>query len=134
MVEPVKILLIEDDFSNIELMRLRLDALACEVEVATNAADGMAMAVAGQPDLVLIDLKLDHDVHAGVELVKSLRANPVTAALPLVIHSVFVSHPADAPEALPLAQGYLPKPFRFLDLKNLVDEFRLGKTAKREAH
>jgi CheY-like chemotaxis protein len=105
-------------------MRLRLEALECQVEVATTAAGGLAMAIEVQPDLVLVDLMLEHDANAGIELVKALHANPATKSLPLVIHSIFVSHPADAPEALPLAQGYLPKPFRFLDLKKLVDEFR----------
>ena len=105
-------------------MRLRLEALACQVEVATSAEEGLEKASAGQPSLVLVDLKLDHDAHAGIELVKALHAHPETGHLPLVIHSIYVSHPADAPEALPLAQGYLPKPVRFLDLKKLIEEFR----------
>jgi CheY-like chemotaxis protein len=130
----VRILLIEDDHANIELMRLRLEALECQVDVATTAAAGLAMAIEGQPDLVLVDLKLEHDANAGIELVKALHANPATKALPLVIHSIFVSHPADAPEALPLAQGYLPKPFRFLDLKKMVDEFRAGAVAQSEGN
>lgn len=124
----MNVLLIEDDAANIELMTLRLEALECRVEVAKTAQAGLEAAQSGHPDLILVDLKLDHDPNAGVELVKALRNLPATAQIPVVIHSIFVAHPADAPEALPLAQGYLPKPFRFLDLKNMVEEFRAAKS------
>ena len=123
----MKILLIEDDPSNIELMRLRLEALECAVAVATTANEGMDKAHREQPDLILLDLKLDHDPNAGVDLVKRLQADPETKDIPVVIHSIFVTHPAEATEALPVAKGYLPKPFRFLDLKHMVEEFKAAR-------
>jgi two-component system response regulator PilR (NtrC family)/two-component system response regulator AtoC len=127
----VKILLIEDDASNIELMRLRLESLECDVVVATNPDDGMAAALNDRPDLILADLKLGDDPTAGIVLVQALHSRLETRDIPLVIHSIYVTHPTDAPEALPLAQGYLPKPFKFLDLKNLVESFRAGLIGRR---
>jgi CheY-like chemotaxis protein len=93
----VNILLIEDDPASIELMRLRLEALDCQVDVATTADEGMAKAVSGHPDMILVDLKLDHNVSAGIELVKALHQHAATKDIPLVIHSIYVSHPGDAP-------------------------------------
>jgi CheY-like chemotaxis protein len=76
------------------------------------------------PDLVLLDLKLNDDLYQGAEVLSRLRDNPATAHLPVVIHSIFVSHQSDLKEVTQLAQGFLTKPFRVDDLRVLIDGLR----------
>lgn len=123
----MRVLIVEDDAMNIELLALRLGALECEVLVAKTAEEGRELASTRAPELILVDLKLENDVQNGMQLVKWLHEAPETKGIPVIVHSVFVSHPSDAPEALPLADGYLPKPFQFLELKGLVESVRAAK-------
>lgn len=117
----MRVLVIEDDATSQELLKLRLQALNCEVVVAETADDGLAYAAESQPDLIITDLKLDGMLNQGVRLVDMLRSDPRTSHIPLIVHSIFVAHPSDMPEALPKADGYLLKPFKFQDLKNVLD-------------
>lgn len=116
----MRVLVIEDDATSQELLKLRLEALDCEVMVSKTAAEGLDLAVSAKPDLIITDLKLDGMLTQGVSVVDTLRSDPATAGIPLIVHSIFVAHPADMPEALPKADGYLLKPFKFQDLKDIL--------------
>ena len=77
------VLYVEDNPVNVLLVR-ELLALRPQLtlEVAADGENGVAMARALQPDLVLVDMQLpDFDGH---EVLRRLRADPVTAALPCV--------------------------------------------------
>jgi CheY-like chemotaxis protein len=118
----VKILIIEDYEGDVDLLLSRLKAIGCETVVAKTAEDGYRLAIEHKPGLILTDLNLGSGVDEGIDMVSRLRANPETAAIPLVIHSVFVSEPADMPKVT--ADGYLPKPYRFVELTKLVAKIR----------
>ena len=53
-----RILYVEDDANNRMLVRRILLAFGYEVEEATNARDGIAMAEASPPDLILMDISM----------------------------------------------------------------------------
>lgn len=120
----MKVLVVEDDPTAADLLRTRLRNLDCETFLAVDGDEGMAIALAEQPDLVLLDLKLDHDTRSGVDLLHRLRAEPRTAGLPVFIHSIFMANRGDVPEAEALANGYLLKPFKFDDLRKIIAGFR----------
>jgi CheY-like chemotaxis protein len=118
----VKILIIEDYEGDVDLLLSRLKAIGCETVVAKTADEGLRLAIEQKPGLIVTDLNLGGGVDEGIDMVSKLRAHPETAAIPLVIHSVFVSAPADMPAVT--ADGYLPKPYRFVDLTKLVARIR----------
>lgn len=119
----MRVLLIEDEPTNVALLTVRLEALGCQV-LTTDEPDGaLALAEAERPDLVFLDLKLGNDLWRGGDLLGTLKASPVVGDVPVVIHSVFAAHPDEAPMPLPEAAGYLPKPFRFAELKELISRF-----------
>lgn len=120
----MKVLMIEDDTTNLELMRLRMEHLGCRLVEATTAEEGLRLAAEERPDLVLVDLKLDGDEGAGLDVIRQLRANPATAGLTIVVHSVFVTHLVDLPKALPQVDGLLPKPFTTSQLQLVVEGCR----------
>ena len=120
----MKILIVEDFEGDIALLLSRLSAIGCEVVVAKTSEEGLRLARSERPGLILTDLNLGGGMDEGVEMISQLRADPATAAIPLIIHSVFVSHEGDVPQAQTQADGYLPKPYRFVDLAKLVSKIR----------
>jgi DNA-binding response OmpR family regulator len=123
----MKVLVVEDDPTAADLLRTRLRNLECEPLLAVDADEGLAIALAEAPDLVLLDLKLDHDRLSGLALLQRLRADERTAHLPVFIHSSFMARRGDVPEAEALADGHLLKPFKFDDLRKIVAGFRAAK-------
>lgn len=76
--------------------------------VEDQAGDVVALAERAHPDLVMIDL---HHRVSGLDLLRQLRANPATHALPVIIMSGDDS-PTDRETALALgALDFVVKPF-----------------------
>ena len=118
-------LVIENDASSLELLRIRLEALGVTMDATVDFDAIVETMRARRPDFVLLDLRLGGpDPLAGVDVLYRLRALPDLAEVPVVLHSIYVKHPGDAPRLTDKADGILPKPFKFLDLQKLVEEVR----------
>jgi two-component system, cell cycle response regulator DivK len=76
------ILLIEDNEKNMKLARDLLRYHGFDTVEATNAEDGLALARERTPRLVLMDIQLPGI--DGVTALGQLRADPATAAIPVV--------------------------------------------------
>ena len=100
---------------------MRLEAMGCEPLAASGTDEAFALALARRPHMILLDLKLNEGTGAsgfeGVQLLGRLREHAETAAIPVVIHSIFVRHPAEAPAPLPRVEGFLYTPFKFDELR-----------------
>lgn len=110
------VLSIEDNASNQRLIQKMLAVRDDLVLVpAESGRMGLVLAAQHRPDLVLLDLHLP-DID-GDEVIERLRANPVTAEIPVIVMSADAT-PARIERALAGgAQAYITKP---LD----VDTFR----------
>ncbi|RME48853.1 MAG: response regulator, partial [Caldilineae bacterium] len=75
-----KLLLVEDDAMIRELMTLRLSRKGHQVLCATNGEEGVAMAHAEQPDLILMDMSLPG--MDGWDATRLLKADPQTGHIP----------------------------------------------------
>lgn len=127
----LKVLVVEDDPANVELLRTRLGTLGCETLVARTADEGLQLANEAQPDLILLDLRLGYDLDGGLGLLTRLREEDGTCRIPVVIHSIYVANRGDMPSAEALSDGILLKPFKFGDLKRIIEAFRSGRPAAR---
>ena len=78
----MKILYIEDNDDNVYMLKNRLSRAGFTVIVATDGAQGLTMATAEQPDLILMDLTLP-DIH-GEEATRRLKADPTTKGIPVI--------------------------------------------------
>ena len=76
------VLIVEDNEMNLELARDILQASGHDTWEAGNAEDGLQLAKEHKPDLVLMDIQLPG--MSGIEALKALRADPSTAAIPVV--------------------------------------------------
>ncbi|MBL4916381.1 diguanylate cyclase [Szabonella alba] len=82
---PGKILVVDDVATNRIVFKVKLGA-ACYVPIlAANGSDCLTLARERQPDLILLDMNLP-DIGAP-QILRSLRADPATAAIPTVILS-----------------------------------------------
>src|SRR5262245_11718573 len=77
----VRILYVEDNDDNIYVVRNRLTRGGHTVLVAVDGAQGLAMAAAERPDLILMDLSLP--VLDGWEVTRRLKAAPETRDIPI---------------------------------------------------
>jgi two-component system cell cycle response regulator len=77
-----RILVIEDNAINLELMRCLLGAFGHEILAATDGERGMELARSAAPELVVCDIELPGI--SGVEFAHRLRADPTLARLPML--------------------------------------------------
>jgi CheY-like chemotaxis protein len=77
-----KLLIVDDEPANIELLARRLARRGFEVVSATSAEEGIARAVAEKPDVILMDIKMP--VVDGFEATRRLKAGPETRAIPVI--------------------------------------------------
>ena len=77
-----RILLVEDNEMNRDMLSRRLMRRGYEVAIAVDGRQGVAMALAGGYDLVLMDMSLPEI--DGWEATRQLRAAPETRTLPII--------------------------------------------------
>jgi CheY-like chemotaxis protein len=78
----MKILYVEDNDDNVYMLKNRLSRAGFTVIIATNGAQGVAMATSEQPDLILMDLTLP-DID-GEEVTRRIKADPATEHIPVI--------------------------------------------------
>jgi CheY-like chemotaxis protein len=106
-----KILYVEDNDDNVYMLRGRLTRAGFEVVVATDGAQGVAMAASAAPDLIVMDLSLPG--LDGWEASRRLKDAPDTRAIPIIALS---AHAMEGDRAKALAAGcddYDTKPVDF---------------------
>jgi CheY-like chemotaxis protein len=119
-----RILLIEDNELNRDMLSRRLARAGFEVLTAPTASRGLEMAHAQHPNLVLIDLRLP-DL-SGVELARILRDDSHTSHIPLIALTADAM-PGDREKALAAGcDDYDTKP---IELPRLLDKIRVQITS-----
>ena len=71
-----KILIADDNVTNVELLEAYLDGLDCEIAVAVDGRDTLAKVAEFQPDLILLDVMMPK--LSGFEVCKTLKRDPQT--------------------------------------------------------
>jgi CheY-like chemotaxis protein len=78
----MKILLVEDNDMNRDMLSRRLARTGYEVVVAVNGQEGVDLAKSSRPDLILMDLSLP--IIDGWEATRRIKADPATANIPVI--------------------------------------------------
>ena len=121
-----RILVVEDNMDNYELVRFILKRAGYDVFLAVNGRDGVDAARLQQPDMILMDLGMpEMDGWSAAEKIKS---DPATRLIPLFALSAYTL-PSDRKRALDAGcDGYLTKPIHmqsFLDAINEVFQAKI---------
>ncbi len=77
-----KILLVEDNEMNRDMLSRRLKRKDYNVVVAMDGAEGIKTTQSENPDLILMDISLP--VMDGLEATRRLKADPATATIPVI--------------------------------------------------
>jgi two-component system, cell cycle response regulator DivK len=77
-----RVLLVEDNEMNRDMLSRRLQRRGFEVLIAADGAQGLALAAAEKPDIILMDMSLP--VLDGWEATRRLKAAPDTASIPVI--------------------------------------------------
>ena len=110
-----RILLVEDNEMNRDMLSRRLARRGFEVLIAENGQSGVDLTVSERPDLVLMDMSLP--VMDGWEATRRLKADPNTSTIPII---ALTAHAMASDRELALEAGcddYDSKP---VDLTRLV--------------
>jgi signal transduction histidine kinase len=122
---PHRVLCIEADTPNRELMRRLLEGGGLAVDDSASGLEGLARARAARPDLLLFATRLP-DV-AGLELAARLKSEPALAGVPLVAVS---RDPAEHDVAVAAGcDGFIVEP---LDPGHFADEVKAYLAGKRD--
>ncbi|MEP0324988.1 response regulator [Bauldia litoralis] len=112
-----KILLVEDNEMNRDMLSRRLARQGHEVLIAVDGAEGVAKVAAERPEIVLMDMSLP--VLDGWEATRRLKADAATASIPVI---ALTAHALASDREQALAAGcddYDTKP---IDLPRLVEK------------
>ncbi len=104
-----RVLIIDDNRDLLDLITQSLTLLGdYTVLTADNGADGLALAVELRPDCAVVDVKMPG--LDGYQLVRALRGDPETAAMPLIILTALTQEHYRFAGLLAGADQYLTKP------------------------
>ena len=77
-----KLLLVEDNEMNRDMLSRRLERRGYQVIIAVDGAQGVAMAQTDRPDLILMDMSLP--VIDGWTATRQLKSAPETSSIPII--------------------------------------------------
>jgi CheY-like chemotaxis protein len=104
-----KILVIDDDFANRQVLQLVLKRNGYTAALASDGCEGLRIAQEVQPDLILLDFFMPGE--DGFEVLTQLKADPDLKDIPVVIFTVLVREESER-QAIELgAAAYVTKPF-----------------------
>ena len=115
------ILIVEDNDLNLELVRDLLQVSGYRTLEAVNATDGVALAAAHHPDLILMDVQLPDS--GGVAALNHLRAQPDLVLTTVVALTAFAMR-EDRERLLAAGfDGYMSKPIEIRAFLEQVQQF-----------
>ena len=115
-----KVLVVEDDPDQLEVTRLSLKAAGFAIGTASNGIDALKKAQTVSPDLILLDIMmLGMD---GFAVCETLRENPTTASIPVLMLTGLCSHISQLVAFDAGATDYLIKPFIPEELVSKVEK------------
>ena len=117
----MKILLVEDNELNRDMLSRRLIRKEFNVVCAIDGQMGIDMAASEKPDIILMDLSLP--VIDGWQAIKELKSNDQTAAIPII---VLTAHAMEGDKEKAMETGcddYDTKPVDFERLLSKINKF-----------
>jgi len=107
------VLLIEDNPAHARLAFLLLTHAGHAPLHAASAESGLAIAREQAPNLVLMDIDLPG--LCGLDALRQLKADPATAAIPVVMMTSYLADEPQAEAQAAGAAGFISKPYHYTD-------------------
>lgn len=117
---PITVLVADDSVLQRALVRFTLTSQGWAVAEAATAEAAGDLVRATRPDLVLMDITFGDTGSDGLQMCAELKADPATAAIPIVMLTAHDDPAVRAQASAAHADGFVTKPFGPLDLMNTV--------------
>ena len=115
------VLYVEDNEYNLKMVRQLLARTSYQLIEATDGELGVATAIRELPDLILMDIQLPK--LSGLDATRRLRADPKTAAIPIIVITSFALSGDDLKAKDAGASAYLAKPYSPRELLQMIRKF-----------
>ena len=123
------VLVVDVDPVILKLLEVNFEMEGFTVLVARDGEEGIEVARADQPDLIVSDIMMPKV--SGLELVTALKGDPSTSEIPIILLSAKAQN-ADVRTGLEAgADDYVTKPFEPLDLVDRVNRLLETSASKR---
>lgn len=106
--EPARVLIVDDDELNADLLSQELEDRGYRVAVASNGKEALDMVVEEPPDLILLDVLMP--VMDGIETCRALKRDPQTEHIPIIIMTALTAVEDRVRGIRAGANDYLSKP------------------------
>ena len=116
-----RILVVEDQEDNRRIVHDLLSARGYELIEAITGEDGLNLAAAEKPDLILMDIQLPG--MDGYEVTRRIKANPRLAHIPIIVVTSYALSGDDKKAFEAGCDGYVTKPFSPRVLLAKIREF-----------
>ena len=113
-----RVLLIDDDQSNVEFMRQLLRLEGHELVWAADGRQGLEQARQLHPDLIICDVIMPR--LGGYAVLETVRADPQFSAVPILLFSAAITEDARFVALSRGANEVLAKPFDLVQLRNAI--------------
>ena len=128
---PAKILVVDDNQDNVDLLHFALSDLHYHVIKALNGKSAIVIAEREQPDLILLDIQMPE--MDGFEVLRRLHQNPRTEKIAVILLTAMRKDPQSIESGLALgADEYLTKPIDTEELLVRVKSVMRVKKAEQE--
>jgi two-component system cell cycle response regulator DivK len=115
------VLYVEDNEYNLKMVRQLLARTAYQLIEARDGQLGVETALRELPDLILMDIQLPK--LSGLDATRRLRADPKTAAIPIIVITSFALSGDDQKAKDAGASAYLAKPYSPRELLQMIRKF-----------
>ncbi len=113
-VKTFKILIIEDDISQAELLKNFISMWGYKIHVISDGGEALNAVYEFQPDLILLDIYLPNK--PGLEILKEIRKNPEFELIPIFVMSADSSEEVKIVSMSNGASEFVIKPIKMADL------------------
>jgi two-component system cell cycle response regulator DivK len=115
------VLYVEDNEYNLKIVRQLLGRTSYRLIEAVDGQLGVETALRELPDLILMDIQLPK--LSGLDATRRLRADPKTAAIPMIVITSFALSGDDLKAKDAGASAYLAKPYSPRELLQMIRKF-----------
>ncbi len=114
-----RILIVDDNQANCELLEAYLDGIACETAIAQDGQQALEMVSEFQPDLILLDVMMPK--LSGFEVCKKLKSEPATSRI-MILMVTALNELGDIERAVDAGTNdFLSKPVNRVELIKRVE-------------
>jgi DNA-binding response OmpR family regulator len=113
------ILVVDDDPEIVAMLATRMAHRGYKVSSAASGPEAVAAVRKARPELVLLDVMMPG--MSGWEVARTLKADPATAGVKIIMVTAIGSAVNDATSPLYGADDHIDKPFEFADLERKID-------------